>query len=119
MIISGRDMPYYWYIDAFYRSVSIPPILHFHVRHVFFRYYEDLQSSGVDEILQKRLSNGEMVTLSTGKLMERLLTIKMIREGIGQRGRCDQKGTENEHPTKAAFINRLIPQAQERLKSIR
>ncbi|KAK2158796.1 hypothetical protein LSH36_164g11008 [Paralvinella palmiformis] len=82
-------------------------------------YYEDLQSSGVDEILQKRLSNGEMVTLSTGKLMERLLTIKMIREGIGQRGRCDQKGTENEHPTKAAFINRLIPQAQERLKSIR
>ncbi len=71
------------------------------------RYYEDLQCHAVDEILKHRISSGEKVTLPYGKLMERLLTFRMIQE---------------EHPSdksKAAFTSDLIPLAQERLNSIK
>ena len=82
-----------------------------------YRYYEDLQCSQVDEILSQRLIEGEKVSLATGKLLERLLTIKMIRENIG--GSRYSPLERNKNPTKAQFIRHLIPQAQERLRDIR
>ncbi|CAF4790905.1 unnamed protein product, partial [Rotaria magnacalcarata] len=45
-------------------------------------YYEDLQCSAVDEIISERLREGEQITLPYGKLMERLLLCRMLREGI-------------------------------------
>ncbi|XP_033744996.1 uncharacterized protein LOC117330667 [Pecten maximus] len=45
-------------------------------------YYEDLQCKEVDQAIQARLDAGHQVTLATGKLMERLLVLRMIREGM-------------------------------------
>jgi hypothetical protein len=43
-------------------------------------YYEDLQCSDVDDIISERLKNGEQITLPYGKLMERLLLLRTLRE---------------------------------------
>lgn len=48
----------------------------------FCRYYEDLQCKEVDEAIQSRLDTGDKVTLASGKLMERLLILRMTREGM-------------------------------------
>ena len=87
------------------------------------RYYEDLQGPEVDVILDQRLEAGEKVTLNNGKLLERLLTMKMIREEIPLRPSYSWGNQEaqkrNENPTKAPFMHRLIPVAQERIDKIR
>ncbi len=71
----------------------------------------------MDEIIGERVRSGEEISLTYGKLMERLLTIKMIRENIPARGRG--RGLRDENPTKAAFIKDLIPLAQKQLREIR
>jgi hypothetical protein len=43
-------------------------------------YYEDLQCLDVDEIISERLRNGEQITLPYGKLMDRLLLIRTLRD---------------------------------------
>lgn len=48
----------------------------------FYRYYEDLVCQSLDQVLLKRLEKGDSVTLANGKLMDRLLVLKMVREGI-------------------------------------
>ena len=86
-----------------------------------YRWYEDLACPEVDEFLLERIGKGEEVTLANGKLLERLLTIKMMRENIPQRcgyyGRSTQ--TRNTNPTTAQFIHKLIPIAQIRIGQIR
>ena len=72
-------------------------------------------------MLEQRLKAGEKVDLPYGKLMERLLTIKIIREGILKRR---WSGTQpeiqrNVDPKKAAFNKYLIPMAEKKLKEIR
>eukprot|EP01096_Ripella_sp_DP13-Kostka_P011376 TRINITY_DN4578_c0_g1_i1.p1 TRINITY_DN4578_c0_g1~~TRINITY_DN4578_c0_g1_i1.p1 ORF type:complete len:748 (+),score=349.68 TRINITY_DN4578_c0_g1_i1:160-2244(+) len=62
-------------------------------------YYEELATSPrVQEIVGRRLAGGESVSLSYGKLMERLLTFR--KEGV-------------------SFADHLIPIAEERLRNIR
>ena len=87
-----------------------------------FRWYEDLQCQDVDDVIDERLAAGEELKLPYGKLMERLLTFKMIRENIPARARYGFKRVEEkkkEEQTKAKFISRLIPLAERRLQEIR
>lgn len=81
-------------------------------------YYEDLMCPAVDAVILKRLEKGEQVTLNYGKLMERLLTFKIMNE---------KKEVKLSFPTvvhpdsdvpKIPFINTLIPLAEEKLKGI-
>ena len=87
------------------------------------RWYEDLQCAEVDDIIDARLKRGEQLSLPYGKLMERLLTIKMIREEIPQRpgyGWSYKQNKKDENTiNKAKFIHRLIPLAEKNLKNIR
>ncbi|CAF2138561.1 unnamed protein product [Rotaria magnacalcarata] len=43
-------------------------------------YYEDLQCPDVDDIISERLENGEEISLPYGKLMERLLVLRKLRD---------------------------------------
>ncbi|CAF4830043.1 unnamed protein product, partial [Rotaria sp. Silwood1] len=43
-------------------------------------YYEDLQCPDVDDIISERLENGEEIRLPYGKLMERLLVLRKLRD---------------------------------------
>lgn len=84
-------------------------------------YYEDLQCKELDAAVEKRLNDGESVSLNNGKMLERLLTIKMIREGIPQNrgyGYWNAQPQVEADLTKASFIHKLIPLAQERLEKI-
>jgi hypothetical protein len=88
------------------------------------RWYEDLQCPEVDQVLEQRLGSGEEPTLAYGKLLERLLTMKMIQENIPARGsryggtNAPRNRSEEEF-TKAHFIKRLVPMAQQRLAHIK
>ena len=75
------------------------------------RYYEDLQCKAVDEVIERRLAAGEPVNLPSGKLLERLLTLKMIRDGIA--------GQPSAPTDKACFLPRLIQLSEPRLTSIK
>ena len=85
------------------------------------RWYEDLQCKEVDEEIKRRLEAGEQVTLNNGKLLERLLTIKMIREDIPKRTSYYWSRQEKRSPdlTKATFIHDLVPIAESRLENIK
>jgi hypothetical protein len=43
-------------------------------------YYEDLACQQVDDIIQERIRDGEQIKLPYGKLMERLLLFRLLRE---------------------------------------
>ncbi|CAF1411756.1 unnamed protein product, partial [Rotaria sordida] len=47
-------------------------------------YYEDLQCTDVDDIISERLKNGEQITLPYGKLMERVLLLRTLRDSTTQ-----------------------------------
>ena len=66
-------------------------------------------------MIQERLNSGERVTLNYGKLMERLLTMKIMREGVKQRYGQRTPGDM----TKAPFFQQLLPLAESLLKQIR
>ncbi|KAL8588504.1 hypothetical protein ACOMHN_022291 [Nucella lapillus] len=76
-------------------------------------YYEDLQCTAVDEVIGRRLKANEAVTLPSGKLLERLLTFKMIR------GNLDSFHGDAHPDTRARFLPDLIKVAQPRLTSIK
>eukprot|EP00057_Strongylocentrotus_purpuratus_P018892 XP_011673366.1 PREDICTED: uncharacterized protein LOC579550 isoform X1 [Strongylocentrotus purpuratus] len=63
-------------------------------------YYEDLHCPKVDEVICRRISDGEAVTLPSGKLIERLLLMKT--QGIG-----------------SCVMESLIPEAAKRLKTMK
>lgn len=89
-----------------------------------FRYYEYLRCAEVDKVIQRRIKAGEEITLSNGKLLERLLSLKFYR----YKKQFDEWGfeifgaTENDRivdKTKAPFLEDLLPIAQRKLKEIR
>lgn len=47
----------------------------------FCRYYEELKCAEVDREIDKRLENGDPVTLALGKLMDRVLTFRLLQAG--------------------------------------
>ena len=85
-------------------------------------YYEDLQCPSVDEIIRERLHQGEQITLPYGKLMERLLLCRLLREGetATSRNRRTRNATDPPaHPDKAKFYPDLLPLAQAQLEKIK
>ncbi|CAF4919672.1 unnamed protein product [Rotaria sp. Silwood1] len=89
-------------------------------------YYEDLQCSTVDDIISERLRDGEQITLPYGKLMERLLLCRMLREGestttqrYGRRTNRTTISNQPAHPDKAKFYTDLLPVAQAQLEKIK
>ena len=87
-----------------------------------FRYYEDLQCTEVDDVIQARLKKNPVVNLPSGKLLERLLTFKMIRDNIPSRyfySRSNDTDDNKEKPTKALFLPDLIKLAEPKLTSIK
>ena len=87
-------------------------------------YYEDLQCSSVDEIISERLREGEQITLPYGKLMERLLLCRLLREGQSTASRYGRNQTRPvnappAHPDKAKFYTDLLPLAQLQLEKIK
>jgi hypothetical protein len=87
-------------------------------------YYEDLQCPSVDDIIGERLREGEQINLPYGKLMERLLLCRLLREGESttSRYRRNQNITLNNppaHPEKAKFYSDLLPLAQAQLEKIK
>jgi len=93
-------------------------------------YYEDLQCALVDDIISERIREGEKINLPYGKLMERLLLCRMLREGQsttarqygGRRGGSRAVSAtphEPTHPDKAKFYPDLLPIAQDQLEKIK
>lgn len=97
-------------------------------------YYEDLECPEVDQIISERLRNGEQITLPYGKLMDRLLLIRTLRDNqpdiltfyrnhpqeIG-RGRSVVNNNTNQssvQPTKGALYADLIPVAEGQLEKM-
>lgn len=96
-------------------------------------YYENLTCASFDKVLMERLNEGEKVTLANGKLMERLLILKMAREGIKTNpeeiyytwdwdAQPNGPNLENQEnivdESKAPFLNHLIGQADENISKI-
>jgi hypothetical protein len=94
-------------------------------------YYEDLQCSDVDDIISERLKNGEQITLPYGKLMERLLLLRTLRENesetTGYRGSARGRGrvarnVNNQHSTQTSmvtFYSDLLLIAEAQLEKIK
>ncbi|XP_070563497.1 uncharacterized protein [Ptychodera flava] len=86
-------------------------------------YYEDLACEATDRVIMERLERGDAVSLPYGKLMERLLTLKMLRENISSRGRGGGGFTTGSTATeeslkKAPFFDQLVPIAEKQLQNI-
>jgi hypothetical protein len=87
-------------------------------------YYEDLQCPSVDQIITERLREGEQINLPYGKLMERLLLCRLIRDGESatsrpRRARTTPADNQPVHPDKATFYSDLLPLAQAQLEKIK
>lgn len=82
-------------------------------------WYEDLRCEEVDKVILHRIESGETINLPNGKLLERLLVLKMYRENISNTrsyGRDQQPRTVDE--TKAPFFKQLLPLAQKKIDGI-
>ncbi len=92
-------------------------------------YYEDLQCSEVDDIISERLKTGEKITLPYGKLMERLLLLRTLRDNEPAtpvfRGRRRGRATRNDNnqhsaqASKATFYSDLLLVAEAQLEKIK
>ena len=51
-----------------------------HICYLFDRDYEDIRCEEADKVILERVKAGEQINLPNGKLLERLLTIKIYRE---------------------------------------
>lgn len=113
------------------RSVTIKTFIH---GDLSFRYYEDLTCPSFDQVILERLENGEKVTLAIGKLIERLLTLKMAREGISvdpseiyftwdweahPEGPGETNKSNKVDELKAPFLDHLIQMADNYINQIR
>ncbi|OWF49165.1 uncharacterized protein LOC110452170 [Mizuhopecten yessoensis] len=83
-------------------------------------YYEDIgqNCSDVDKIIADRMKAGEEVKLQLGKLMDRLLMLKMYRENIPSKLYYGQKLERSVDENKAPFIQQLAVYGNKRLKEI-
>jgi len=86
---------------------------------VFYRYYEDLRCDEVDDVILKRVESGEAVTLPNGKLIDRLLMMKMYRDGIPVKSYYGEKIERKEDSKKAPFLGHLVGLGDKMLKNIR
>ena len=96
-------------------------------------YYEDLECPEVDEIISERLRNGEQVTLPYGKLMDRLLLIRTLRDNqpdiptfyrtyARELGRGSSNANRQQHtvqPKKSTLYSDLILVAEGQLQKIK
>ena len=78
----------------------------------------------VDEVIQKRIHSGEAINLPNGKLLERLLVLKMYRENISTRSSYYNPSRKDKEDravdeTKAPFFKQLLPLAQKKMDGIR
>ncbi|KAK0048370.1 hypothetical protein Bpfe_022157 [Biomphalaria pfeifferi] len=81
-------------------------------------WYEDLRCTEVDEVISKRLESGEEVNLPNGKLLERLLTIFLLRNP--HLDNCLNNSVELvREPEIENFLDRLIDVTEPRLTSLR
>ncbi|XP_078618031.1 uncharacterized protein LOC144885788 [Branchiostoma floridae x Branchiostoma japonicum] len=78
--------------------------------------YEDLACPAADKVIHDLLTSGSKVNLPYGKLMERLLTLKMMRKDSPryQGNQAAEDGVQE----KASFFDLLIPMADKRLHEI-
>nr|XP_006823148.1 PREDICTED: uncharacterized protein LOC100371489 [Saccoglossus kowalevskii] len=88
-------------------------------------YYEELACEAVDQVIMKRMERGDAVTLPYGKLMERLLTLKIMRENIDKPGSSSNGSgfstgstATEESLNKAPFYHLLVPIAEKMLRNI-
>ncbi|CAF1078048.1 unnamed protein product [Rotaria sp. Silwood1] len=58
-------------------------------------YYEDLQCPDVDDVISERLENGEEISLPYGKLMERLLLLRKLRDTPSETAAVDNIQDQN------------------------
>jgi hypothetical protein len=97
-------------------------------------YYEDLECSDVDEVMSERLRNGEQITLPYGKLMDRLLLIRTLRDNqpdiptfyrthgrelARSRGFGAVQNHHSDQSKKSALYSDLIPVAEAKLQTIK
>jgi hypothetical protein len=96
-------------------------------------YYEDLQCSDVDEVIGERLKNGEQINLPYGKLMERLLLLRTLRDNGSEttqsfrnygrgRGRGASRNVDNPRstePNKVTFYSDLLVIAEAQLQKMK
>lgn len=95
--------------------------------HIYLpRWYEELKCEAVDKIILSRMDAGDQVSLPNGKLLERLLVLKMYREGIDQRqsyytyrSNADSKKDRKVDESKAPFFKHLIPISQKKVDAIK
>ena len=83
------------------------------------RYYEDLACPETEEVINARLEAGELVNLPNGKLLERLLTILIMRNPALQRRYGNRFNYEGEPKRVKNFFTQLIDVAEPRLTSIK
>ena len=67
----------------------------------------------------ERLDKGETIDLPLGKLLERLLTLKCIRNNVNLRANYrSSKGNNEPDETKATFFSKLLPTANKRMEAL-
>ncbi|KAH3736540.1 uncharacterized protein LOC127850969 [Dreissena polymorpha] len=83
-------------------------------------WYDELKCTEVDEVITRRVQAGEEITLPNGKLLERLLAIKMYREGLQQNSYGYGENGKERKPdeTKAPFFKELLPLGQKKMDAI-
>jgi hypothetical protein len=72
-------------------------------------YYEDLKCAEVDEVIRARLERSETISLPYGKLMERLLLFKELKE----------KEIKTQHDLDSSLFSLIIPQAESQLQKFK
>lgn len=85
-------------------------------------YYEDLACREVDDVIQQRIQAGEEITLPYGKLMERLLLFRLLREPNADDSHEDSSESHTEVPEftdDAKFYPDLLPIAEAKLQKIK
>jgi hypothetical protein len=86
------------------------------------RWYEDLRCTEADKVILTRVQSGETINLPNGKLLERLLVLKMYRENISDSpsyswdNEAEQRTVDE---TRAPFFKELLPLAQKKINGIR
>lgn len=85
-------------------------------------WYEDLRCTEADKVILTRVQSGETINLPNGKLLERLLVLKMYREDISATASyCynrNQAEKRNVDETRAPFFKELLPLAQRKINGI-
>lgn len=90
-------------------------------------YYEELTCPEADTFIKQRIDNGEEINMNIGKMLERLLAVKMIREGFSLTN-CEYVWDEETetlskkirvpNKNKATFFPLLLDKAQHLMNTI-